>query len=143
MNHKKIQRKFFQYAKNLRIGLVQYTRKSTKEVKVGVTAGERRRAIWEAIRVRRHDKIQNLAFEFGVSRRTIEYDVERLSLHYPVYTTKGTGGGVHVEDWYKPDRIYLSEKEQRFLEQIGNSLSGEQKVMMDSIIKKFGIQRSA
>lgn len=108
-----------------------------------MTADERRRAIWEAIRVRRHDKIQNLAFEFGVSRRTIEYDVERLSLHYPVYTTKGTGGGVHVEDWYKSDRIYLSEKEQRFLEQIGNSLSGEQKVMMDSIIKKLRIQRSA
>ena len=108
-----------------------------------MTADERRRAIWEAIRVRRHDKIQNLAFEFGVSRRTIEYDVERLSLHYPVYTTKGTGGGVLVEDWYKPDRIYLSEKERRFLEQIGNTLSGEQKTMMDSIIKKFGIQRSA
>ena len=68
-----------------------------------MTADERRRAIWEAIRVRRHDKIQNLAFEFGVSRRTIEYDVERLSLHYPVYTTKRTGGGVHVEDWYKPE----------------------------------------
>lgn len=108
-----------------------------------MTADERRRAIWEAIRARRHDKIQNLAFEFGVSRRTIEYDVERLSLHYPVYTTKGTGGGIHVEDWYKQDRIYLSEKEQRFLEQIGNSLSGEQKATMDSIIKKFGTQRSA
>ena len=113
------------------------------EVKVGVTADERRRAIWEAIRVRRHDKIQNLAFEFGVSRRTIEYDVERLSLHYPLYTTKGTGGGVHVADWYKPDQKCLSEKEQQFLEQIGNSLSGNQKAMIDSIIKKFGIQRSA
>ena len=78
-----------------------------------------------------------------MSRRTIEYDVERLSLHYPVYTTKGTGGGVHVEDWYKSDRIYLSAQEQRFLEQIGNSLSGEEKTMMDSIIKKFGTQRSA
>ena len=37
-----------------------------------MTADERRRAIWEAIRVRRHDKIQNLAFEFGVSKRTID-----------------------------------------------------------------------
>ena len=108
-----------------------------------MTADERRRAIWEAIRVRRHDKIQNLAFEIGVRRRTIEYDVARLSLHYPVYTTKGTGGGVHVADWYKPDQKHLSKKEQRFLEQIGNTLSGEQKTMMDSIIKKFGIQRSA
>ena len=57
---------------------------------------ERRRAIMEVLCARRHETRGNLAFEFGVSKRTIEYDVQSLSLEYPIYTTQGRGGGVHV-----------------------------------------------
>ena len=57
---------------------------------------ERRRAIMEVLCARRHETRGNLAFEFGVSKRTIEYDVQSLSLEYPIYTTQGRGGGIHV-----------------------------------------------
>lgn len=57
---------------------------------------ERRRAIMEILCARRHETRGNLAFELGVSKRTIEYDVQSLSLEYPIYTTQGRGGGIHV-----------------------------------------------
>ena len=41
---------------------------------------ERRRAIMEVLCVRRHETRGNLAFEFGVSKRTIECDIQSLSL---------------------------------------------------------------
>ena len=89
-----------------------------------MTAEERRRAILEALCARRHETRENLAFEFGVSKRTIEYDVVRLSQSYPIYTTKGTGGGIHVMDGYRLDEKYLSEPERSFLERVGGMLSG-------------------
>ena len=68
-------------------------------------ANERRRAILETLCERRKDTEGNLAFEFGVSRRTIVSDILELSCHYPIYTVSGGigGGGVYVEDWYRLD----------------------------------------
>ena len=57
---------------------------------------ERRKAIIEILNLRRDVKIENLAFELRVSRRTIERDILFLSADYPIYTTKGTYGGVRV-----------------------------------------------
>ena len=73
-----------------------------------MTAAERRQAILEALCVRRHDTRENLAFEFGVSKRTIEYDVLELSLTYPIYTTQGNGGGIHVVDGFHLDKTILT-----------------------------------
>ena len=47
---------------------------------------------------RRFDTVANLAFEFGVTDRTIRNDILTLSLEYPIYTTKGNGGGIHVDE---------------------------------------------
>ena len=104
-----------------------------------MTAADRRRAILEALSSDKFTTRANLAFEFGVSKRTIEYDVVRLSQSYPIYTTKGTGGGIHVMDGYRLDEKYLSEPERSFLERVGGMLSGEDKVLMENIIKKFGL----
>lgn len=64
------------------------------------SALERRQALFELMCERRHEKIDNLAFEFGVDRRTIRKDIALLSLSRPIYTTRGTGGGVHIVDGY-------------------------------------------
>lgn len=40
-------------------------------------------AILEVLCKRRQETIDNLAQEFGVSRRTIRYDIEELSCAYP------------------------------------------------------------
>ena len=54
-----------------------------------MTASERRNAILEVLCFRRFDTVANLAFEFGVTDRTIRNDILTLSLEYPIYTTKG------------------------------------------------------
>ena len=50
------------------------------------SAVERRQSILELMCERRHETIDNLAFEFGVDRRTIRRDIEVLSISYPLYT---------------------------------------------------------
>lgn len=103
-----------------------------------MTAAERRQAILEALCVRRHDTRENLAFEFGVSKRTIEYDVLELSLTYPIYTTQGNGGGIHVVDGFYLDKPHLNEKEVALLSKILPTLTGEDKKTMSEILKKYG-----
>lgn len=60
---------------------------------------ERRNAIMRCLYRRRHDTIGNLASEFGVSSKTIQRDIEQLSLTEPIYTMCGRhGGGVYIMD---------------------------------------------
>ena len=80
-----------------------------------MTANERRRAIMEVLCRRRYDTRENLASEFGVSKRTIANDLIALSLEYPIYTVQGNGGGIHVEKGYKLDGKYLSDEEAELL----------------------------
>ena len=99
-----------------------------------MSVNERRKALLEALCARRHDTRENLAFEFGVSKRTIEYDVLSLSLEYPVYTTQGNGGGIHVVDGFRLDMKYLTDKQLALLEKLVGGLSGEDAEVMKSII---------
>lgn len=58
---------------------------------------ERRNAIMRCLYRRRHDTINNLASEFGVSNKTIQRDIDHLSLTEPIYTMCGRyGGGVYI-----------------------------------------------
>ena len=102
------------------------------------SAVERRQAILEILCERRHEKIDNLAFEFEVDRRTIRRDIEVLSISYPLYTTKGTGGGVHVVDGYRIGKQYLTKEQKNLLEKLATRLTGEDFQTMQSILKKFG-----
>ena len=68
---------------------------------------ERRQMILKIICERKADKIDNLAFEFSVCRNTIKKDIEVLSMSFPIYTTQGNGGGVHIVDGFKLEMKYL------------------------------------
>lgn len=61
-----------------------------------MTASERRKEILEVLSLRRVEQINNLAFQFGVSEKTIRRDILTLSLEYPIYTAQGNGGGIYV-----------------------------------------------
>lgn len=75
-------------------------------------AAERRNEMMRILCRRRHETINNLASEFGVSERTIRRDIEILSLTEPIYTQTGRyTGGVYVVDNYFMGRMYLSETE--------------------------------
>lgn len=68
---------------------------------------------------RRHEKIANLAQEFGVSERTVRRDIEVLSLSEPIYTQAGRyGGGVYVMDDYFMDRMYFKDSEAAVLNKL-------------------------
>lgn len=73
---------------------------------------ERRSAIMKILCRRRHETIRNLAFEFGVSERTIRRDIEVLSYTEPIYTQTGRyGGGIYVVEGYSIDRMYMAQDE--------------------------------
>lgn len=104
-------------------------------------ATERRLAILEALCERRHENVENLANEFDVSIRTIKYDIEALILTYPVYTTQGNGGGVHVVDGYYIGRKYLKPSQEALLQKVKEFLVGEDCKTMEGILKTFAKPR--
>ena len=69
---------------------------------------ERRNEIMKKLCRRRYDTIANLSSEFGVSRRTIQRDIDVLSNTEPIYTQTGKYGGVFVVDGYSLNRMYMS-----------------------------------
>ncbi|MDR1687169.1 MAG: YafY family transcriptional regulator [Clostridiales bacterium] len=55
-----------------------------------------------------------LAKRFGVSRRTIYRDIDILSISgIPVFTSKGTGGGIKIMDEFIFNKALISEEEQK------------------------------
>lgn len=101
---------------------------------------ERRNEIMETLCHRRHETMANLAFEFGVSIRTIKNDIDHLSLNYPIETKSGRyGGGVRVVDGFYMNRKYLNPKQKELLERLRTSLSGNDLTIMNSILNDFAL----
>ena len=98
---------------------------------------ERRQMILEVLCQLRFEKIENLATEFEVSRRTITYDIQILSCSYPIYSLTGTYGGVYIADGFRLGMKYLTDKQYTVLKEISEELSGEKKVVVLEILKTF------
>ena len=98
---------------------------------------ERRQAILEAICERRVEKVDNLAFEFGVHRNTILNDILELSLSYPVYTQLGKNGGVYVAEGFYLGTIYLNSEQKMLLERLRETVEGKDKEILESILIGF------
>ncbi len=103
-------------------------------------ANERRNAILEILCMRRVEKINNLAFQFGVTEKTIRRDILTLSLEYPIYTAQGNGGGIYVDKNFRLGRVYLKNEQQELLERLLPELNGEDKEVMKAILKTFGLK---
>ena len=102
------------------------------------SAIERRQKIIDILNMRRSDKIDHLAFELKVTRRTIENDIQVLSCSYPIDTKKGTGGCVYVQDGFDLYERYLTAKQFELLERLKGTLTGEDEKVMATILKSFG-----
>ena len=102
-------------------------------------AAERRNAILRALCRRRHETISNLAFEFGVSERTIRRDIEILSLTEPIYTQTGRyAGGIYIVDNYNMDQMYMEEDELSVLKKVLGFAEYRQKcILTDKEISIF------
>ena len=99
---------------------------------------ERRQRIIEILNMRRSEKIENLAFEFDVTRRTIENDIQVLSCSYPIDTKTGPTGCVYVQDGFDLYERYLTAKQFEVLEKLKETATGEDANVLETIMKSFG-----
>lgn len=82
---------------------------------------------------------KELAEHFGVSTRTIYRDIDTLSLsNVPIYTNKGSGGGISILPEFTIDKSLLSEKEQGEIISALHSLKAAKYSEADSVITKLG-----
>lgn len=102
---------------------------------------ERREAILQALYMRRHDTMGNLAHEFSVSRQTILSDINVLSLDHPEIEIRSGrwGGGVYIKNGFRSDRKYLKPDEKELLVSLRKQLDEKQKVIMDGLLKRLAI----
>lgn len=105
-----------------------------------MTASDRRNAILEVLCRRRFETVENLAFEYGVTGRTIRNDILILSLEYPIYTSKGYGGGIRIDEKFRLGKPYLNDEQQELLQRLLPDLKGKDKGTMQSILDKFGLK---
>ena len=107
---------------------------------------ERRSEIMKILCRRRSETVYNLAFELGVSERTVRRDIEILSLSEPIYTQSGRyGGGVYVDESYSMSRMYMTESELSVLQKLADMADGNiscnlddsERIILHSIISSY------
>lgn len=111
-----------------------------KEVRTVQYATERRQQILEYMCEKRHESCANLMNEYGISYTTLYRDLQILQCSYPIYTTQGNGGGVHVVEGYYIGRKYLKPYQRALLEQLSATLTGEEAKTMQEILKTFALE---
>ena len=102
-----------------------------------MTANERRMCILYMLLEKRKDSLQRLSVEFQVSRWTIMRDIQELSRSHPISTKPGVGGGVEIMDGYRLGMKYLTSEQSVLLEKLSENLTGEELLIMQSILKTF------
>lgn len=111
---------------------------------------ERRYEIMKILCRRRHETIRNLASELGVSMRTVQRDIEKLSITEPIFTQFGRyGGGVYVVEGFSMDRMYMTDAELDVLQKLyiasdGNAglLTCDEKKLLSSLISQYSKPKS-
>lgn len=103
-----------------------------------MTRAERRDEILRVLYTRRRESVANLATEFGVSVRTIKYDVEALMCLHPIETVRGRYGGcVKVLDWFFPTKTRLCAEQIALLKRVVESLSADDLIVLNNILSQF------
>jgi predicted DNA-binding transcriptional regulator YafY len=107
------------------------------------STADRRMRLIEVLCDRRSDTYENLATEFGVSKKTIQRDIIVLSCTHPIYTQVGgrNTGGVYVADGYYIGRKYLKPKQQDALQRAIDNASDEDREILLSIYKEFSLKK--
>ena len=79
-----------------------------------------------------------MAEEFNVTVRTIQNDIQALSLGFPIYTRQGGDGGIFVGDNYKPYMNTLTPLELKVLHEMYGLADGIHKKVLFQLIRKYG-----
>jgi len=94
---------------------------------------ERRIELIKLLCLRRHETMTNLAFEFGVSVRTIKRDIDEITAVIPIYIKSGRyGGGVYVMEQFKLNNTYFNNQETELLKKIIKYFINENESFLDN-----------
>jgi len=99
---------------------------------------ERRAEIIRILDGGRRETMSNFAFHFGVSIRTIRYDIEFLTTIYQIEAVRGKGGCVKLMDGYRLYQNVLSEEQQETLIEIIPVISQRQAEVVKNLLVAFG-----
>lgn len=102
---------------------------------------ERRQLILEYLIENHRTTRDILSNQFHVSARTIERDVLILSCSYPIITIQGCGGGIQIAEGYRLGMKYFTEEQMALLEKLSVNLTGDELLVMQSILKTFSKHR--
>ena len=83
-----------------------------------MSTADRRAEIINILLVRRRITAKELADEFHVTVRTIQNDIQALSLGFPIYTKQGGDGGIFVGEDYTPYMNTLTPLELKVLQEM-------------------------
>ena len=103
---------------------------------------ERRAEIMRILESRRREKMTNFAFQFGVSRRTICYDIEILMVSHPIETVRGNRGCVKLMDGYRAYQNTLSDEQQETLFEIIPLISKGQAAILKGLLIAHGSRKN-
>lgn len=103
-----------------------------------MNAVERREEIMRILIVRRHESMQVLAAEFGVTDRTIRNDITVLTAKYPLKTSRGVGGGVSLPNTFNPHKNILSMEQINVLKELLPKANEHQKTVIQKMLAAFG-----
>ena len=80
-------------------------------------------------------KINDLVARFGVERRTIRRDVEKLSLIYPIASQPGRHGGVYINSPIRSAPRYLHPEEAEALIRIMRLIPENEQIYIRTILR--------
>ena len=103
-----------------------------------MNTADRRAEIISILMVSRRITAKELAEEFNVTIRTIQNDIQALSLGFPIYTRQGGDGGIFVGDNYKPYMNTLTPLELKVLHEMYELADGIHKKVLFQLIRKYG-----
>ena len=107
-----------------------------------MSANERRAEIIRILEGRREDNVKSLAYQLGVSVRTIKYDVETLACEYSIETVRSKNGCVRLMNGYREYMGNISEKQQQTLLAIIPMLDRESAKTLSELLRAHGSFRN-
>ncbi len=106
-----------------------------------MNTADRRAEIVSILLVRRRITAEELADEFNVTVRTIQNDIQALSLGFPIYTKQGGDGGIFVGENYKPYMNTLTPLELKVLQEMYELAEGIHRKILFQILCKYGPEK--
>ena len=103
-----------------------------------MNTAHRRMEIISILSVKGHITARELAWELGVTIRTIHHDIFALTFDYPIYTKPGENGGLFIREDYKPYNNSLTKTELKNLLEIYEQMEGIHKEVIFQVIHKYG-----